>query len=432
MIRKKHSLLIIMLLSFLIGATPAYADGGEIEIVDSTVSISAEIRAAVLAQLNEQPPAETTLYAITYASPYQGGYAVSVAGLSPMIDEEIGWSLERGEFLWMGTLHVTPLPEPVTEMEAEYLTPLIQPLKVAAPANVPGGGPEILFPWQAGKGVLYGPRGVHAAGYGTSGMYAIDAVVGDDIGTNIAQAMAYAAAPGKIDYICADENAVAVRTYDLAAANYFIYAHLLPNGNLIYNHEFGRGDAIGSLKYGSFSHSGGGVDCGWANQQPDHAHLHWGFTPANGTFRASGCVINVGNSEIVCGTSTIRTGGILLGGGGTPGLDDPYDVPNDPWSKAYGDTATFFDLALIGVSSILDAAIIEALPPHNSAAGGFISSATDAAVIIFRIAHTMFRGNLNLTPIIGVASFWLGVWGVWGGIRIVLLIFQTVRLLLLR
>jgi len=418
----------IIAIIFLMVPGVARADSLAPEIVDTTLPVSPEIKAAILTELTVNPPVtSTSFYAITYISEYEGGWAVSVAALAA--DKSEGWSLERGDFVWMGTLFVSPGFE-----EAEYLAnpAPIGTAKLASPSMLPGGGPEIVWPWERAHGVMYGPRGVHDAGYGTSGMYAIDSVVGDDLGTNIASAMAYAAAPGSIDYVCADENSVAVRTYDLETANYFIYAHLLPNANLIYGYDLARGDAIGSLKFGSFSHEGEGVDCGWADQKANHAHLHWGFTPLNGRFQVENCIITVSNDEITCGTNTIHVGGVILGGGGTAGLDDPYANPNNPWSKAYGDQATFFDLLTIGISDMVSSGISQALPAHNSSMGDFAAMTSKAAEVVFRLAFTMFRGQLDLTPLIGVAAFWLGVWSLWGVIRGILLIFQAVRLFLLR
>ncbi len=172
------------------------------------------------------------------------------------------------------------LPENILgENEKENLDPL-SPTRTLPTFTV-------RFPWQAGKKMQYGIKGVHSGdfnGYygGTIGR-AVDFISDGDISSGHAPNRLLAAISGTIGAVCNDQTSVAIKIGD------FIFAHLLNNDNLHTNYSFNQGDEIGQLKPGSFGKQG--IGCGYATQDENHFHVHMRF-PNTGSFNIEGWTIN--------------------------------------------------------------------------------------------------------------------------------------------
>lgn len=440
----KKSLTLILALSILLGShIPARADGGGAEIVIATKQISDETRTSLLDFLNTSPPVNATKYAITYASTSGSTTYVSLVALSDdVVPAE--WSLEDAEnTLWMGTVVLDD-----RQQSPEYLKPP-ETRKAASPSNAgAGGGPDIAFPWESQKAVLYGPRGVHGEGdYGTSGMYAIDAVVGNDYGTNIAHAFVYASYAGSINWICEDDTQVVIRTDD-GAGNVFVYGHLIANEDHVIGHEYDKGDLMGGMVFGKF-----GDFCGWAKQKDNHAHVHWMFNPENGYFQAEDCVIEIGSQNIVCGVKSIAPTGFILGGGGdgtgidtdgdgdVDGDDDNYGDGNDGGDDDSGtvddiiDNAqagdmSFFDYILVGGFSLFEKTILAIFPSYDEDNVEFFYIVDHAAVVVFRIAYVMMVNSIDLSIFMLVLGFLLWLWLLRALADIVLEIIRVVAMII--
>jgi hypothetical protein len=168
--------------------------------------------------------------------------------------------------------------------------------------------------------------------------------------------------------------------------------HLEDNANLSLSHEFGKNELLGSLVYGTFDDS-----CGWAEQQDDHYHIHWMFTPSGGHFQAEGCILDVASQKWTCGTQTVGIGGQLYGGGGSgTGIDDPVNV-----GGSVNKETAFWDYMLIGFVSIFDAGILKLLPQHNSPTE-MIAALYNIVRIFLRVVWTLTRFNINLGPVMAL------------------------------
>ena len=235
--------------------------------------------------------------------------------------------------------------------------------------------------------MIYGPRAVHGSGdYGTSGMLAVDLVSGDDLGAGAAPPFAYASDTGTIDYICDDGTSVAVRTHNATTDDYFIYAHLLDNANLVIDQSFGRGELLGSIKYGTFDD-----DCGWAEQQEDHYHIHWMFEPSNGSFQAEGCVLGIASKKWTCGTQVIGTGGWLYGGGGFGFGTDDF-TGNQASAEP-----SFWDYLVFGFIDMVDNGWLKFLPTHQEYE--YFYAVISTVRLLLRIVYVLVRANINLKPV---------------------------------
>lgn len=430
---------LLLLLAFLVPAKPAHADGGA-EIVLATVQISNEQHAALIDFLNTTPPVAAHQYALTYASTQGTLTYISLVALSDNVLAE-DWSLEDAEnTLWMGTVTIEAPYNTVQYLNVPELP------KTARPSTLgEGGGPDIAFPWEAGKSVLFGPRGVHGDGdYGTVGMYAIDAVVNANFGTNIAEAVIYASYDGTIDYVCADDTSTAIRTDD-GEGNVFVYAHIVNNETLDYGTSYTRGEPIGGMVFGTF-----GDVCGWGNQQDTSAHVHWMFNPLNGYYQAEDCVINVGTDSVTCGSSEIQAGGFIQGGGGSGGYiyieqddgeggtetvivydtdDLPASTEKDIITRAESGDMTFFDYILVGTFSILNNTVLAIFPVHEEPLE-YIAVIKTSAIVIFRIAYVLLVSNINVGLFMGVMTFLILFWIIKSTIDGVLAVVKIVKLFL--
>lgn len=386
--KRRYLCLVLLAFSLALGwpASHASAQAEPGQIIDSTKPISEELRGHLNAWLAISPPAPAPSYVVTYV---QSAGLDTFVSLAAFEGDPATWGLEDGGAVWIGTVIVHE-DGSVTQHSVD---PSASVPHLAMPGAGPGGGSYVAFPWQSGKQMQYGPRGIHGSGdYGTSGMYAVDLVSGEDLGTGAAPPFAYASNAGEVDYVCDDDVSVAIRTYNSTTDEYFIYAHLLDNSSLAIAHVFSRGGIIGKLKSGSFGESGEG--CGWANQQENHYHLHWMFEPAGGAFQAENCILSFSTKKWTCGTKVVGTGNWLTGGGGFGGFDDPN-------GELGPTTPTFFDYILAGMFDILTGGLISFLPEHNSMSFLLISI-YNTAKLALRIAYVLFKGNLNVFPVVAM------------------------------
>lgn len=364
---------ILLILAILATPISALADEPQIIMAHPSILVSGLINDAVVSLLTTQRPAETYIYAITYASLWHNGWIASVVGLTDILPPYDNWSLEDGNAVWLGSI-VIPYNDP-----PYYYDPTVQAssggAKMARLIHPgPGGGANIYLPFQPGKQAMYGVRGVHGSGdFGTSGMVAVDLVGADNMGSGIMPPNVYASADGVIDYVCTDGTSVAVKAYDSTTTNKFIYAHLISNANLTVGYNLKRGVQFANLVKGSFTNT-----CGWASQSPESYHLHWMFEPASGYFQAEKYTLNTSTGDWSDGSSTIRVLGYLTASGGgssdyTDG-DDPtlppvIEVdPTDP-TKLVLRGGHIWDNMIMGLFSFAGG-IASLLPTHEQTMGG--------------------------------------------------------------
>lgn len=376
-------------------------------------------RAALIAWLDASKPVPAPYYAATYIKTSGDVTYVSLAALNiGSADEEWHLTEEDGapsKVIWIGTVKVLAdgsVVELFPPVGSGSRPPGLALMKLA------GGGSYVNFPISSGSYAVYGPRGVHGSGdYGTSGMLAVDLVGGDDLPGSMFAAV-YASDAGEIDYVCDDGLSVAVRTYNATTGDYFLYAHLLDNANLVPEYEFAKNELIGSLKYGSFDDS-----CGWAEQQDDHYHVHWMFVPSGGYYQAEGCILDTSSQKWTCGTQTIGVGGKLYGGGGSgSGLDDPVET-----GTANNETG-FWDYLLFGFVNIFDLGILKLLPSHNSPTE-MINTMYNIIRIFLRVVWTLTRFNINLVPIMTLVLLTITFKLIMSAIYMVVAIVRSVKII---
>jgi hypothetical protein len=305
------------------------------------------------------------------------------------------------------------------------------PSATPTPIHAEGGGAYLVFPWQIGRTMMYGIRGIHGSGdYGTSGMYAVDFVGGDNLGSNVASNIVYAAASGEIDYVCDDGTALAVRTYNSATGEYLLYAHLLDNSNLTIGHGFSQGQAMGALKYGTFNDT-----CGWAQQSANNYHLHFMFKPHSGAFQISSCTLLFSDEKFHCGDKVLGIGGWLIGGGGG-GQIDPEDGgagtgSDDPASGTgvVGEGApSFWDNVIIAIITVIDRAVIKLLPEHTSPIQLF-RVIFNGISLFFRLVYVLAKGNINLSTVFVLLLFVIAYRFIFWIIWLIFYVIRVVRLI---
>lgn len=376
---------ITLLFVMFASVSPAVAQGETPYVVDSTRPISAELRHALDAWLAVDPPSNAFYYIVTYTEDYTAYWAVSLVGVNLQAPDE-PWSLEDTEkTVWMGSV--------IVDKTSGQVSPFREVAKahgLAAMRLVAGGGSYVAFPFAQGTSALYGPRGVHGSGdYGTSGMLFVDLVSGDDMGATAAPPYVFASDAGEIDYVCDDGVSVAVRTYNNSTGDYFLYAHLVDNANLVLSTAFNRGEMIGDLKYGTFQ--GGSPTCGWADQHANHYHVHWGFVPAAGKYQVGACILTVSTQAWQCGDQKIGVGGYLVGGGG---FSVPGQSGGTSGAGATVSDPTFFDYMLGGVVGLVSRSIFDLLPSHTPMK--YTYAVFNAVEFFFKIVYVLVQSNLSL------------------------------------
>lgn len=390
------------MLSFLVlSITPAHAQAQPGQIVSINSPISAELRAALTTWLETSPPSSAVYYAVTYTQPIGFDTYVSLVGLNIEHPDDF-WSIVGDEFgnqqvIWMDTVRVYE-DGAITFPFAQQARTLKLALPALSPLPGAGGGSYVRFPWQPGKAVQYGILGVHDADFGLdANTYgAVDLISGTDMGSGAANDSVYASVSGTITHICNYEDTRAVRL--TGGGDTFLYAHLLPNANLVIDHTFQAGQMMGTLAHGSF------VDeCGNAIQKDKHWHLHWGFAMSNNSFQAEGCILK-GTSVVgawQCGNTNVKVLGYLYHYGNI-GVNPDTGTVGIHLGEAAGGGPSFWDYILPGFKGIFDALLLNNLPEHSSATSQLITPIMNGVKIVFRIAGVLLRGNLNLAPALGV------------------------------
>jgi len=411
--RKTVSIILVAFLLMLSFVTTAYADGPDPVLVNGTTPVSTDVRDAINAWLATDAPADAPYFAVTYAQAAGDETIVSLVALNISDPNDEWFFVDEGNapsaVVWIGSVRVFSDGE-------------VQPFQSGGQANggghmaspvSAGGGSYVAFPWEAGKSVIYGSRAVHGSGdYGTSGMVAVDLVSGTDLGSGAANDKAYASDAGEIDYICDDGIQIAVRTYNSTTGDYFIYAHLLDNAGLTMGAAFTRGQSIGTLKHGTFSDT-----CGWAQQQDNHWHVHWMFTPANNAFRAEDCTLQLADKKWHCGaTEVVGTGGWLTGGGGYGATSGGTKGTHDPGTDHVRASLenSLWDNIIVGVAFIIDP-FWKVTPEHQGLT--FLEPLYHTMELVFRLVRVFAYGNINLGPVLALLlvalAFKAAMWLIW-------------------
>lgn len=419
--KKILTLLFILMLVFTPWAN-VRAQGEAPQIVDTTIPVDSTIKAHVEAWLGLSAPVALPYWAITYVEPFGlDSHYVSLAALN-IANPSDRWRItDDNTVSWMGTVIVRDNGD--VEMYADPLATTARVGKnaspIEAPAGGPGGGSYVRFPWKKGSTMMYGPRGVHAAGGGgayATGFLAVDFVGGDDMGSGVSGPQVYAAVAGEVDYVCADDTTTLVRTYNETSGDYFIYAHIVDNSNLVMEHQFGTGALIGTLKYGSFDDN-----CGWAEQQDDHYHLHFGFQAQNNAMRMEGCILNTATKKWTCGTQTVSTGQFLKGGGGSGSSGTGGSDSNDGGMSV--EQPSFWDYVVVGAVTIWDRTVIRAMPTHT--AMQFTNVLYQSVKLGIKLARVMVYSNINLGPLLSVVIFGFGIKLIFGIAEFIVFLFKA-------
>jgi hypothetical protein len=323
-------------------------------------------------------PAETNIYAISGVSLGDGGTYVSLVGLDPDTPAPYDWNYENETIIWEGSLFQTG------GVFSVYVPTRYPTIEAAS-----GGGADVAFPWAIGSKMMFGPRGIHGGQNN-----AVDWVSGDDLGEGAAGPEVYASADGEIINVCEDNTQMGI-TVD--GPNYrFGYLHLEKDSNLTVGKAFVRGDYIGRLKYGKFTDT-----CGYADQAPNHYHLHWTFQPENGIFKAESWILYYNTSEWKRGNETVKVNQWMTGGGGIDNPTDPGD-PGDPTVPV--SVPRFWTYILTGVRSIYNkllAVMPDSLASDQSHAS--FGMARSALADLISMANIFLVGDvINFMPVIYV------------------------------
>jgi hypothetical protein len=433
-------LVIAVVVSLLATPVMAQTEQPPAILAPATQAVDPLIEYEVQQYLTANPPAGTTIYAITDVSSGDGGVYISVVGLNPDAQPPYNWSLEDGgsTVIWAGMLKKAGGELSLFVVDTTCHT-------CSRNDGGPGGGSDIYFPWQAGKQMLMGPRGIHGAGdYGTSGMLAIDWVSGDDFGGNAAGPTVYASAPGSIDYVCHDtenDKSTTVRITD--GSTIIVYAHLIYNSSLVGGHSFARGQPIGTLKYGTFGSPS--VGCGWAQQSANHYHLHWMFVPASGKYRTEGWQLTVGTTTWSRGNEKIKVNMWMTGGSGSggqlpnPGQDDP---PGGPGGTIIIDPENpenlrlsglhFWDYVIGGLNTVFVTLVLNNLPAStvNQESNDQWTLAINITATMIRDANTILvNDTINFAPVILLFAVVFSIEIIMRAIGIAILILSLIKLI---
>lgn len=378
-------------------------------VIDTTIPVEPALRSDIDAWLAGNAPIPLPYWAITYVAPKGLDTFVSLTALDLATADEAWHATDSNQAVWMGSVIVHE--DGSVEMYATDVGAQASALKLAMP-DLTGGGSAYNFPWSAGGTMMYGPRGVHDAGGGSyaDGMYAVDFVGGDDMGSGVANNNVYAVALGTVDYVCADDTTTLVRTHNAVTDDYFIYAHLLDNVNLAMDHAFSRGALIGATKYGTFDDS-----CGYADQTAKHYHLHFGFEFGSGYFRLENCILSQTTEKWTCGTQTVSMGQFLKGGGG---LGHPAD---DTGMNV--DQPSFWDYVVTGAVSLWDKTIIQNMPTHKTMQYTYVIYST--VKLMLKLARVMVYSNLNLGHLFAVMVVAIGIKIAFGIAEFIVFLFKA-------
>ena len=357
----------------------------------SSVTVDELLAYDVEEYLNAHIPAPytTNIYAISHSAAASGGVYVSLVGLDPTTAAPYRWSYEDN-VIWKGSLLL---------VNGEF-----SPYRPSIPRENAGGGADVAFPWTIGTQMMFGSRGIHGEQDNS-----VDWVSGDDFGSSAAGPEVYASGAGKITNVCEDAIQMGVT---IEGPNYrFGYLHLEKDSGLVEGKDFTRGQYIGRLKYGTFD-----GECGYANQQDNHYHLHWTFQQNNGKFQAEAWTLFYNSSEWKKGNNTVKVGQWMLGGGGTGNEPLPTITPGGPTATPGGPGGPtdpgggtpaviprFWTYLLMGVKSLYNV-LLAALPTSAISRGEgidmFQMSGQSARELIGIANIFLVNDIINLTPVL--------------------------------
>lgn len=328
----------------------------------------------------ENPP---SYYAVTDLYHIGSIYMVSLAGLSSSADPD-NWTIT--DALWLGTAAVAD----------DYSTAAIEGT-AAYDAMTQGvvyddwGGDDStpLFPWESGRMAYFGTRAVHDAGYGLDGWQAVDWVSGPSYGTNFYQNGIYASEDAQITYVCRDDTSVAVR------AGNFLYAHLADNSTLQQGYKLRKGVKFAELVPGSFNDK-----CGWAAQQPDSYHIHWGFYASGGKLVIEDWTLDTASSTWSRGNQTVHVGDAMLSTGTS--YPENGEEENGDYEAAL-DGSHFWDSPINSIITFVTKKIIPRFPEGQSREIG--KTYMNSAGVAIRIFFVLLKSNFNLGIFVFVFLF---------------------------
>ena len=297
-------------------------------LIPGTVSVKKAIEDAIVDALedaNSVIPSGVLYFAITDVREVSNWAIISVVGFIEF-DENTDWSLEDGAWFGIVLLHNDgqDIWSGATQGTVEFSN-LLQSvpndiLDTTAKKNLdPLSLPDIeqqsnyTFPWQPGTNMFYGSKGVHDNGFATivNGWKAVDFLSDGDTGAGHAPNRLLASETATISYVCNDGVSVAVKMGN------FFYTHLLYNSNLYVGKTFSQGNEMGQMKPGTFQ-----ANCGYANQDPNWFHVHWGFP--NADLSVENWTLSISTQNWTNGSNTVSPGnGWILAGGGNSGSCTP-------------------------------------------------------------------------------------------------------------
>jgi hypothetical protein len=278
-------------------------DAGSPILLPGTVAVDPALQAAVLNTLRlhaaDNAQVDSEYYAITDVTAYGDFSFVSVLGLHST-GPGLQWNLTQngdwfGLFLmtnhggqaWTGAVKGT---EAFSKLLAQIPTDVLdRQARNALDDNnrLNSQAAAYRFPWPDGTAMLYGVNGVHEGGF-NQGWAAVDFMSDGNTSAGHAPNKLLAAAPGTVGFKCtpaAGERSTAVQIDDL------LYLHLLNSPDIFTGKYYQAGDQIGAMLPGSFNEK-----CGYAAQQPDTFHVHWGF-PNTGSFQAGGWTLSISDQK---------------------------------------------------------------------------------------------------------------------------------------
>lgn len=235
-----------------------------------------------------------------------------------------------------------------------------------------------VLPFKAGTKVVIGSRGVHDAGFSLTGWKAVDLVSGSDIGSGAAPNEVYASIDSEITYVCRDDHSVAVR------AGNFLYAHLHDNANLVVGYNLKRGVKFASMVVGSFTDT-----CGWASQQPNHYHLHFGV-PGVTAVEFAGWTFKPFEGGFVRGNTWVRTGDYLL----NPGLTGGDYSAGDP-AEQIKQGNSFWDGIVSAMINVIRDGILKRFPERSET--NYQDVYINASSVVLRVFFIMLSTSFDLS-----------------------------------
>lgn len=235
-----------------------------------------------------------------------------------------------------------------------------------------------VLPFKVGTKVVIGSRGVHDAGFGLTGWKAVDLVSGTDIGVNAAPNEVYASVDSEITYVCRDDHSVAVR------AGNFLYAHLQDNANLVVGYNLRRGVKFASMVVGSFTDT-----CGWANQQPNHWHLHFGV-PGVTSVQFAGWTFKPFEGVFVNGPTRVGKGDYLTNSGLTGG-DNSAGDPAEQIKQGN----SFWDGIVSAMINVIRDGILKRFPERSGT--NYQDVYINASGVVLRVFFIMMSTSFDLS-----------------------------------